>query len=194
MRIDLMIGTRLVLVTAAAVAAGLTAPPTPQQVPVALRLVDNTVAIDPPADPGDGSLSADAALTAFDVADPAIGRLDPALLTAIQNATNAAAAEGITMTITSGWRSPDFQQRLLDDAVQTYGSFAVARQYVQTPGASKHVIGQAVDVGGVGADQWLIANGSRFGLCQIYANELWHFELATDQFGNCPPLLPNAAG
>ena len=28
------------------------------------------------------------------------------------------------MTITSGWRSPEFQQRLLDDAVATYGSMA----------------------------------------------------------------------
>jgi zinc D-Ala-D-Ala carboxypeptidase len=98
------------------------------------------------------------------------------------------------MTITSGWRSPEFQQRLLDRAIQTYGSYAVARRYVQTPAASKHVTGQAVDVGGQGADQWLIANGSRFGLCQIYANELWHFELATDAAGGCPALLPNAAG
>jgi D-alanyl-D-alanine carboxypeptidase len=65
---------------------------------------------------------------------------------------------------------------------------------VQTPEQSKHVIGQAIDVGGAGADQWLIANGTRFGLCQIYANELWHFELATDASGNCPALLPNAAG
>ena len=32
------------------------------------------------------------------------------------------------------------------------------------------------------------------GLCQIYANELWHFELVTDAEGKCPPLLPNAAG
>ena len=30
-------------------------------------------------------------------------------------------------------------------------------------------------------------------LCQIYANELWHFELTTDAAGACPPLLPNAA-
>jgi zinc D-Ala-D-Ala carboxypeptidase len=94
-----------------------------------------------------------------------------------------------------GWRSPEFQQRLLDNAIQTYGSYAVARQYVQTPEASKHVTGQAVDVGGQGADQWLIANGSRFGLCRIYANELWHFELATDApAGKCPALLPDAAG
>ena len=98
------------------------------------------------------------------------------------------------MTITSGWRSAELQQQLLDNAVQTYGSLSAARQYVQTPALSKHVIGQAVDVGGAGADKWLIANGSRFGLCQIYANELWHFELATDAMGNCPALLPNAAG
>jgi LAS superfamily LD-carboxypeptidase LdcB len=116
------------------------------------------------------------------------------LLTAIQNAATSAAADGVTMTITSGWRSPEFQQRLLDDAVRTYGSFPVARQYVQTPEASKHVIGEAVDVGGTGADQWLMTNGARFGLCRIYANEVWHFELATDAAGNCPALLPNAAG
>ncbi|MET0474038.1 MAG: M15 family metallopeptidase [Mycobacterium sp.] len=150
--------------------------------------------MDPPADPGDGSLSGGGALTPFDVQDPAVGRLDPRLLSAVQNAATAAAATGVTMTITSGWRSPEFQQRLLDDAVHTYGSFAAARQYVETPQMSKHVIGEAVDVGGEGADRWLIANGAAFGLCQIYANELWHFELATDELGNCPPLLPNAAG
>ena len=143
--------------------------------------------------PGDGSHSADQILTPFDVANPAVGRLDPALLAAIQTAASAAAADGITMIINSGWRSPEFQQRLLDDAIQTYGSFEAARQYVQTPQASRHVTGQAVDVGGDGADQWLIANGARFGLCQTYANELWHFELAADAYGNCPPLRPNAA-
>jgi hypothetical protein len=161
-----------------------------------IGLVDHAFALEPapPYDPGDGSLPNGGALTPFDVTDPAVGNLDPALLTAIQNAATAASADGVTMTITSGWRSPQFQQRLLDDAVQTYGSFAAARQYVETPQASKHVIGQAVDVGGTGADQWLIAHGSRFGLCRIYANELWHFELAADAMGNCPPLLPDAAG
>jgi zinc D-Ala-D-Ala carboxypeptidase len=159
-----------------------------------VRLADHTIAMDPPTDPGDGSLSGGGALTPFDVQDPAVGRLDPALLTAIQQAATAAKADGVTLTITSGWRSPEFQQRLLANAVRTYGSLAVARQYVETPQGSKHVIGQAVDVGGTGADQWLIANGARFGLCRIYANELWHFELATDAMGNCPPLLPNAAG
>ncbi|WP_319429011.1 M15 family metallopeptidase [Mycobacterium sp. RTGN5] len=180
-----------VAVTAAVAlgAAGLSAP-APR-----ITLADNTVSVDPPAvAAGDGSLADGQILTPFDVQNPAVGRLDPQLLGAIQQAATAASAEGITMTITSGWRSPEFQQRLLDTAVAQYGSLAAAREYVQTPEASKHVIGEAVDVGGVGADQWLIANGARFGLCRIYANELWHFELATDAAGNCPPLLPNAAG
>ena len=141
-----------------------------------------------------GSAVADVqALSPWDVADPAVGNLAPALLIAVQNAASAAAVDGVTMTITSGWRSPEFQQQLLDDAVATYGSVAAARQYVQTPERSRHVLGQAVDIGGDGADQWLIAHGSRFGLCQIYANEVWHFELATDAAGICPPLLPNAS-
>jgi LAS superfamily LD-carboxypeptidase LdcB len=111
----------------------------------------------------------------------------------VQQGAGAAAADGLTLTITSGWRSPTFQQQLLDDAVATYGSMTIARQYVQTPEHSKHVLGQAVDLGGAGVDQWLITYGAQNGLCQIYANEIWHFELAASPAGVCPPLLPNAA-
>jgi LAS superfamily LD-carboxypeptidase LdcB len=187
-------GVRMAALAVAATAAsfGFVVQPHPLESPIGL--VDRTFAMDPAPDPGDGSLPDGRTLTPFDVQNPAIGRLDPALLTAIQGAATQAAQDGITMTINSGWRSAAFQQQLLDQAVQTYGSVAAARQYVETPALSKHVIGEAVDVGGVGADQWLIANGSRYGLCRIYANELWHFELATDATGNCPPLLPNAAG
>ena len=143
---------------------------------------------------GTGMAVADVqALSPYDLQNPAVGNLDPNLLTAVQQAAGAAAAAGLTLTVTSGWRSPSFQQQLLDDAVATYGSLAIARQYVQTPEHSKHVLGQAVDVGGAGVDQWLITNGAQFGLCQIYANEIWHFELATSPAGACPPLLPNAA-
>jgi D-alanyl-D-alanine carboxypeptidase len=184
---------RLAVLIAAAAATALVSPtPSVPQAP-RIALADHTVAMDSPADPGDGSLANGDALTPFDVQDPAVGNLDPRLLSAIQNAATEAHGEGVTMTITSGWRSRQFQQRLLDDAVHTYGSIAVARQYVETPDLSKHVVGEAVDVGGPAADRWLIANGTRFGLCQIYANELWHFELATDSQGNCPALLPNAA-
>ena len=133
-------------------------------------------------------------LSPFDVSNPALSQLDPALLNAIQDAARVAAVQGIDLRINSGWRSKGFQQRLFDDAVRTYGSADIARQYVASPDVSKHVVGQAVDVVPVDADKWLIRNGAQFGLCQIYANELWHFELAVDEQGNCPPLRPNAAG
>jgi D-alanyl-D-alanine carboxypeptidase len=133
-------------------------------------------------------------LSPFDVQNPALAQLDPALLNAIQAAANDAKAQGIDLRINSGWRSKGFQQRLFDDAVRTYGSPDIAGQFVASPEVSKHVAGQAVDVAPVDADKWLIRNGLQFGLCQIYANEIWHFELAVDQQGKCPPLRPNAAG
>lgn len=133
-------------------------------------------------------------LSTFDLADPAVNRLTPALLHAIQRAAHGAKADGITLGLTSGWRSPEFQQQLFNDAVARYGSAAIASEYVASPETSKHVIGHAVDVGPTAADTWLIRNGSAYGLCQIYANEIWHFELASDYGGSCPPLRPNAAG
>ena len=116
------------------------------------------------------------------------------MLAAIQKAARGAEADGVDVQITSGWRTKGFQQRLFDDAVRTYGNVDTAQQFVASPDESQHVLGKAVDVGPVEADTWLIRNGSRFGLCQIYANEIWHFELAADENGSCPPLLPNAAG
>jgi LAS superfamily LD-carboxypeptidase LdcB len=127
------------------------------------------------------------------VSNPALAQLDPPLLNASQDAARAAKVDGVDLRITSGWRSKGFQQRLFDDAVRTYGSADIARQFVASPDVSKHVVGQAVDVA-PDADNWLIGNGAQFGLCQIYANELWHFELGVDEQGNCPPLRPNAAG
>ncbi len=133
-------------------------------------------------------------LSPFDPANPVIAWLEPALLTAIQQAARTAKDDGIDVQITSGWRTKGFQQRLFDDGVRTYGSVEAAQQFVASPDTSRHVAGKAVDVGPVEADNWLIRNGSQFGLCQIFANEIWHFELAADEDGKCPPLRPNAAG
>lgn len=133
-------------------------------------------------------------LSPFDVSNPIVGWLDPALLTAIQNASKKAEADGIDIRINSGWRSKGFQQRLFDDGVRTYGSVDAARKFVASPDTSMHVQGKAVDIAPVEADRWLIANGRQFGLCQIYANEIWHFELAVDERRQCPPLKPNVAG
>ena len=133
-------------------------------------------------------------LSPFDTSSQILLRLDPLLLNAIRDAARSAQTQGITITITSGWRSKGFQQRLFDDAVRRYGSVEIAQQFVASPEASRHVVGEAVDIAGNGASDWLIRNGAQFGLCQIYANENWHFELATDGNGRCPPLRPNAAG
>jgi hypothetical protein len=141
-----------------------------------------------------GSIPDGQMISPFDVDDPVVGFLEPALLKAIGDAARAAAADGVDVKLTSGWRSKGFQKRLFDQAVATYGSVDVASQFVASPEVSMHVVGRAVDVGPVNADDWMIRNGARFGLCQIYANEIWHFELAVDARGDCPALRPNAAG
>jgi zinc D-Ala-D-Ala carboxypeptidase len=122
----------------------------------------------------------------------AITKLDPDLRAALQRAASDASGAGIDMVVTSGWRSTAYQQRLLDDAVARYGSVAEARRWVATPQTSAHVSGDAVDVGPVSADRWLERYGSRYGLCRIYANEIWHFQLATRAGGTCPALRADA--
>lgn len=111
---------------------------------------------------------------------PAITGLDPALLDALQRAATDAAAEGIEVHVNSGWRSPAYQDRLLDEAVSEYGSEAEAARWVAAPDKSAHVSGEAVDVGSYDAVNWLAEHGTAYGLCQVYDNEAWHFELRTD--------------
>lgn len=142
----------------------------------------------------DGHIPEGALVTVDDADVPAVGRLDPSLLEALRQAADAAAQDGITFDVTSGWRSREYQQWLLDDAIRRYGSEEVAREFVATPEKSHHVDGHAVDIGSLDAQLWLIEHGWRWGLCQIYANERWHFELATDAGGQCPALIPDAEG
>jgi LAS superfamily LD-carboxypeptidase LdcB len=130
-----------------------------------------------------GALPADASV--FDDAFPGVAKLDPALLAALRRAATDAA--GVELVVDSGWRSPDYQQRLLDDAVFKYGSEAEAARWVATPETSAHVSGDAVDVGPAGA-AWLSAHGAAYGLCQVYDNEPWHYELRPEAPGQgCPP-------
>lgn len=140
-------------------------------------------------DAANGHLESSVSLSDLDV--PAIARLDPALRTAM---TDAETAAGMRFDITSGWRSTEYQQWLFDDAVRVYASEEVARQFVATPERSHHVTGNAVDIGNLDAQLWLQQHGAQWGLCQIYANERWHFEIATTPGGTCPAQLPDAAG
>ncbi|GEE02176.1 D-alanyl-D-alanine carboxypeptidase [Gordonia spumicola] len=126
-----------------------------------------------------------------DSTSPAVTRLRPELLRAVRAAAVDALADDLDIRITSGWRSRSFQQTLFDDAVRTYGSEREAARYVAAPGVSKHVTGEAVDVGPTDAADWMSRNGSRYDLCQVFANELWHYELVPG--GDCPDLLPDAS-
>ena len=131
-----------------------------------------------PAPADDGEIPAGVRVSVFDVDRAAIANLDPDLLAAIQRAaTDADAAEGIPFSVTSGWRSPEYQARLLSEAERLYASAEEARRWVATPETSLHVSGDAIDIAEFDAIYWLSLHGAAYGLCQIYANEMWHFEL-----------------
>lgn len=111
------------------------------------------------------------------------------LLEALQAAANEAAAEDITFYVNSGWVSPRLQERLLEEAVAEYGSREEALRWVATPERSAHVLGDAVDISPFDASYWLSYNGAQYDICQIYANEGWHFELRPDAVERgCPEL------
>jgi zinc D-Ala-D-Ala carboxypeptidase len=125
--------------------------------------------------------------TAFDDQVPGVAKLDPALLAALRHATTDAASDGVELVVDSGWRSSAYQAQLLGDAAARYGSEQEAARWVATPSTSAHVKGDAVDIGPSGAAVWLSDHGAAYGLCQIYANEPWHYELRPQAAGQgCP--------
>jgi hypothetical protein len=127
--------------------------------------------------------------TVFDDEIPGVANLDPALLGALRQAATDAADDGVEFFVDSGWRSPDYQNQLLREAVSEYGSEEEAARWVATAETSPHVSGDAVDIGPSDATAWLSGHGAEYGLCQIYSNEPWHYELrpkASDR--GCPPM------
>ena len=127
--------------------------------------------------------------TVFDDEVPGVANLDPALLGALRRAATDAADDGVEFFVDSGWRSPEYQEQLLREAVSKYGSEAEAARWVATPNTSAHVSGDAVDIGPSDAAAWLSAHGAAYGLCQIYGNEPWHYELRPEAIDHgCPPM------
>ena len=136
----------------------------------------------------DGLIRHEGDVSVFDET-PAVTNLDADLLTALRAAATAADADGVRMHVNSGWRSSAYQQVLRQDAVAEYGSEEEAARWVATPEKSEHVSGDAVDLGPVAGQDWLSRNGAGYGLCQIYGNEPWHFELRPSAPANgCPPM------
>ena len=126
---------------------------------------------------------------------PAILNLDPVLLDALERAAIDAADRDIRFSFTDAWRSEGYQQYLFEQAVLNYGGEDEARRWVKPADESHHVTGQAVDVATADAMDWLTRFGAAYGLCQIYANEAWHFEHVASVTDQCPEqLLDSSAG
>jgi hypothetical protein len=139
------------------------------------------------ASPVDGAVPD--GVTVFDDEYPAVANLDPALLGALRRAATDAAGDGVGFFVDSGWRSREYQEQLLREAVSKYGSEAEAARWVATADTSAHVSGDAVDIGHADATAWLSEHGAGYGLCQIYRNEPWHYELRPEAVGRgCPPM------
>jgi len=91
------------------------------------------------------------------------------------------------LRLTSGYRSPEHQQKLWDAALKRYGSREEARKWVAPPGGSAHQSGRTVDMylGGKNSSanvnnlrntpayKWLVENAQRFGFYP-YTREPWH--------------------
>jgi zinc D-Ala-D-Ala carboxypeptidase len=127
--------------------------------------------------------------TVFDDQIPGVTNLDTALLSALRQAATDAADDGVEFYVNSGWRSPEYQNQLLREAVSKYGSEQEAARWVATVDTSPHVSGDAVDIGHFDATAWLSEHGAEYGLCQIYSNEPWHYELRPQAIDHgCPPM------
>jgi hypothetical protein len=191
-------------VTAAAVGHRSPAPPSPSPASAASSPASSAVASDPPAaapprdvlgregharvGEADGVLPDGA--TVLDDRLPGVAKLDAALLGALRRAAADAADVGVEFAVTSGWRSPEYQDQLLREAVAEYGSEEEAARWVATADTSAHVSGDAVDIGPSEARAWLSENGAGYGLCQVYRNEPWHYELRPEAIGHrCPPVF-----
>jgi zinc D-Ala-D-Ala carboxypeptidase len=131
--------------------------------------------------------------TVFDDEIPGVANLEPDLLRVLRQVATDAADDGVKFFVDSGWRSPEYQEQLLHEAVSEYGSEKGAARWVATPNTSAHVSGDAVDIGPFDATAWLSEHGAKYGLCQIYSNEPWHYELRPEAIDHgCPPMYADA--
>ena len=145
--------------------------------------------------PADFISLGDTPLTDSGTADGSVVEIHPLLLARFNVAQSFARADGVELTLTSGYRSLERQQMLFQREVEIRGSETEAAKWVLPPQFSHHPKGLAIDVNypdGRAEALWLEKHGSRFGLCRVYANEWWHFEGVIAPGGTCPALAPNA--
>jgi len=157
-------------------------------------LVVITTSLSPPTGLGESDGAVPEGVRAFDDDIPAVANLDPGLLRALRSAATDAARYGVEMVVKSGWRSREYQKRLFRGAVAKYGSERAAARWVASPDTSSHVSGDAVDIGPSRATAWLSKHGAEYGLCRIYRNEPWHYELRSEAMDRgCPSMYADPA-
>ena len=94
-------------------------------------------------------------------------RMRPAVAAAFDRMAAAARADGVSLIITSAWRS-DAEQAALFAAHPD-------PRWVAPPGTSLHRYGTELDLGPPAAYAWLAANAPAFHFKQRYPWEAWHF-------------------
>lgn len=122
-------------------------------------------------------------------------RLVPETAAAWRNMVSAAAADGVTLLLISGFRSVDYQAQILERKRASGQSMDEILRVNAAPGFSEHHTGRAVDIGTPGskpleetfettaAFQWLAREAGRFGFFLSYPRnnplgiiyEPWHW-------------------
>ena len=118
-------------------------------------------------------------------------KMRPDVAQAFDRLAAAAAADGVALVITSGWRS-DAEQAIL-------WAQNPDPRWVAPPGTSLHRLGTELDLGPATAYGWLAANAPRFGFVMRYSWEPWHWgytrnassmSLSRDGRGALPSFVP----
>ena len=111
----------------------------------------------------------------------------------------AAAADGVTLLLVSGFRSIDYQARLFRKKINAGQLLSEILAVNAAPGFSEHHTGRAVDIAtpgsrpltaafeDSGAFRWLAANAGRFGFTMSYPRdnaagfiyEPWHWAFSS---------------
>ncbi len=125
----------------------------------------------------------------------AINRNDLSLRVPVEKAlcimSDAAANDGITILVSSTFRSYDYQSKLYARNVKQLGQAAADRESAK-PGASQHQLGTAIDFGSITDDfvetkqgKWLAKNAMKYGFSLSfpegyedvtgYRYECWHY-------------------
>jgi len=114
---------------------------------------------------------------------------------ALEAMCRAAAAEGITLDISSAYRSYSYQDALFQNSIKRIGEEATRRE-LAVPGTSQHQLGSTIDFGTVDerfaktkAYAWLQKNAGKYGFVISYPEddeeftgyifESWHYRYLT---------------